>query len=242
MLNCIKIAQARTLISAALILLCSPISSEIMAADFQSHESIMAAARQHILDQSGEYASPPEVVAGHLDSRLRLRQCELPLETYAPQSKNHIGKITVGVRCNGASPWSLFVPVTVKVMAEIAVAKKSLPRGAIIGPDDIAMEQRDISQLHHGYLQDAKSAVGKKLRQRTRRDQVLTPYQLEAPLTVMRNNRVIIQAGNNTVHIRMIGKALQSGSLGQIIRVRNVSSEKEIDAKIIAPGIVEVPM
>jgi flagella basal body P-ring formation protein FlgA len=40
----------------------------------------------------------------------------------------------------------------------------------------------------------------------------------------------------------MIGKALQNGSLGQIIRVRNESSNREIDAKIIAPGIVEVPM
>ncbi len=223
-------------------LLWTSVALDGMAADFQSHESIVEAARQHILERSDDYPSPPEVIAGHLDNRLRLKQCNLPLESYTTQGKNHMGNITVGVRCNGTTPWSLFVPVSVKVMAEIVVANRGMPRGTIIGPDDISVEQRDIARLHRGFLEDTKLAVGKKLRQRVRRGQILTPYQLDVPLTVKRNTKVLIQASNNTVQVRMIGKALQNGSLGQIIRVRNESSNKEIDAKIIAPGIVEVPM
>ncbi len=241
-LDYIKNDHVVTLYSTVLALLWTLASSCLMAASYQSHESIMDAARQHILEQSESYPSPPEVVAGHLDSRLRLRQCELPLESYAPQGKKLMGKITVGVRCNGATPWSLFVPVSVKVMAEVVVSKRGMPRGSIIGPDDVTTDRRDISQLHRGYLEEPKAVVGKKLRQRVRRHQVLTPYQLDNPLTVKRNTRVVIQASKESVQVRMMGKALQNGSLGQIIRVRNESSNREIDAKIIAPGIVEVPM
>ncbi len=241
-LDYFKTGYDAPLLAGLMVLLCSIAPSDTIAADYQSHASIMEAARQHILDQSGDYPSPPEVEVGRLDSRLRLMRCDQPLESYTPQGKIGMGNITVGVRCNGTTPWSLFVPVSVKVMAEIVVAKRGMARGTILGPDDITMERRDIARLHRGFLEDTQAAVGKKLRQRVRRNQVLTPYQLDVPLTVKRNTRVLIQASNTTVQVRMMGKALQNGSLGQIIRVRNESSNKEIDAKVIAPGIVEVPM
>ncbi len=225
-----------------LLLLWALIPSNILAARLQSHAEILEAARQHILDQSGYYPATPEVSAGKLDNRLRLQACDQPLETYTPHGKTKMGNITVGVRCNGTTPWSLFVPVTVKVMTEVVVAKKNLPRGTIIGPDDLTMEKRDIARLHRGYMENTENALGKELRQRMRRHQVLTPSQLDTPVTVKRNNKVIIQASNKTVQIRMIGKALENGGIGQTIRVRNESSNKEIDAKVVAPGIVEVPM
>jgi flagella basal body P-ring formation protein FlgA len=127
-------------------------------------------------------------------------------------------------------------------MAKIAVATNSLPRGSIIQSSDITMELRDISRLHRGFIEEAKSVVGKKLRQQIRKNQVITPSRLVAPLTVKRNNRVLIRASNRAIQVSMAGKALQNGSLGQIIRVKNESSNKEVDARVIAPGIVEVPM
>jgi len=40
----------------------------------------------------------------------------------------------------------------------------------------------------------------------------------------------------------MAGKALQNGSIGDLIRVRNESSKRELDAMVVAPGIVRVAM
>jgi flagella basal body P-ring formation protein FlgA len=229
-------------VSALLILLWALTPSSGMAAGLQSHASILEAARKHVLDQSGYFPAPPEVVVGRLDRRLRLKECDQPLESYTPNEKLKIGNTTVGVRCNGSSPWSLFVPVTVKVMAEIVVANRNMPRGSIIGQGDLTLEKRDLARLHRGYMEDATSAIGKKLRNRVRKHQVITPSQLDVPLAVKRNNRVIIQASNSTIQIRMVGKALENGGIGETIRVRNISSNKEIDAKIISSGIVEVSM
>jgi len=215
---------------------------DLAASEIQSHTSITQAARQHILDRSSDYPSPPEVTAGRLDNRLRLAACEQPLESFTPQGRSRMGKITVGIRCNGSHPWSMFVPVTVKVMTHVVVARSSLPRNSILGESDITLEQRDISRLHRGYLEDKKAVLGKKLRQRLRQHQVLTPSQLDTPHAIKRNNRVTIIASSRSLQIRMAGKALQNGSLGELIRVRNESSKKELDARIIAPGIVEVAM
>jgi flagella basal body P-ring formation protein FlgA len=226
----------------ALLLILALLPLRLAAGEIQSHDSIMHAARQHILDQSTDYPSPPEVTVGRLDNRLRLTKCEVPLETFTPQDKRRMGKITVGIRCDGENPWSLFVPIYVKVMAEVVVARNSLPRGAIIGPDDITMKQRDLAHLHRGYLEQTQLIIGKKLRQRLRQDQVVTPSQLDTPDAIKRNSRVTITASNKTMQIRMAGKALQSGSLGELIRVRNESSKRELDARVIAPGIVEVAM
>lgn len=225
-----------------LVLLLALITLDLAASEIQSHGSITDAARQHILDRSSDYPSPPEVTVGRLDSRLRLAACEQPLESYVPQGRRRMGKITVGIRCNGLHPWSMFVPVTVKIMTQVVVARGSLPRGAIIGEGDIGLEQRDISRLHRGYLEDKKAVLGKKLRQRMRQHQVITPSQLDTPYAIKRNNRVTILASSKTLKIRVAGKALQNGSVGELIRVRNESSKKELDARVIAPGIVEVAM
>ncbi|MEJ2529110.1 MAG: flagellar basal body P-ring formation chaperone FlgA, partial [Gammaproteobacteria bacterium] len=136
----------------------------------------------------------------------------------------------------------LFVPVNVKVMAEVVVARNSLPRGTILRPDDLTLSQRDLARLHRGYLEQPKLAVGKKLRQRLRRNQVVTPSQLDTPVAVKNNSRITITASSKLMQIHMAGKALQNGSIGELIRVRNESSKRELEARVIAPGIVEVAM
>jgi len=153
-----------------------------------------------------------------------------------------MGKRTVGVRCNGKHAWTIYVPVSVKVMTEVIIAKRALERGTIISAADVGLEQRDISRLHRGYLEQKNLAVGKKLKQRVRRNQIVSPSQLDSPQAIKRNNRVTILASNRMIQVRMAGKALQNGSIGDLIRVRNESSKRELDAMVVAPGIVRVAM
>jgi flagella basal body P-ring formation protein FlgA len=223
----------------SLLLLCV---ADIAAAELQSHESIREAAKQHVLNLGDTYPAPPEVTAGHLDSRLRLAACELPLETFAPANRKNIGKITVGVRCTGAKPWSLYVPVTVSVMMPVVVTATELHRGALIRKEDLQLENRDISLLHRGYLESMDQAVGKSVKQSVRRNQVLTPSKIVSPRAIKRNSRVTILASSDAIQVRMTGIALENGSVGERIRIRNQSSSREIDAKVIAPGVVQVAM
>jgi flagella basal body P-ring formation protein FlgA len=210
--------------------------------ELQSHDSIREAARQHILDSSAEYSAPPEVQAGRLDNRLRLAACELPLQTFSPPGKRMLGKVTVGVRCEGEKPWTLYVPVTVAVMSQVVVAKTELTRGSIITREDLKLEQRDIARLHRGYLDSLEKAIGKTVKYSVRPNQVVTPSRVESPLAVKRNGRVTILAANSSVQVRMSGTALENGSIGERIRVKNRSSNRELEARVIEQGVVQVTM
>ncbi len=222
----------------------APFSGSLAAesTSYQSHESIREAAREHILERREEYPAPPEVQAGHLDNRLRLAACEQPLETFSPPGKRLLGKVTVGVRCEGEKPWVLYVPVTIIVMAPVVVANSELARGATVTPGDVKLEKRDIARLHRGYYATLEEAVGKTVRHSLRRNQVVTPSRLNSPLAVKRNSRVTILAASSSVQVRMSGTALQNGSIGERIRVKNRSSERELEARVVKQGVVQVTM
>jgi flagella basal body P-ring formation protein FlgA len=232
--HCIRIGLAALLAAG---------STTVAAAEpSQSHETILEAARQHVLDQGDRYPSLPEVQTGKLDSRLRLAACDLPLETFSPPSNRQTGKITVGVRCTGAKTWTLYVPVTVIVMSDVVTAAKELRRGQILTAQDLTIEQHDIARLHRGYLANLKEAVGKRVKYNIRRGQVITPAKVATPKAVKRNSRVTIVAQNPAIQVRMKGTALESGAVGDRIRVRNNSSKRELEAMVLDRGVVQVTL
>lgn len=214
----------------------------LAATPSQSHESILEAARQHVLDQSDRYPSPPEVQTDRLDSRLRLAACDIPLETFSPPNNRQTARVTVGVRCTGTKNWTLYVPVTVIIMADVVTAAKELRRGRILTAQDLVIEQRDIARLHRGYLANLKEAIGKQVKYNIRRGQVITPAKVASPKAVKRNSRVTIVAQNPAIQVRMKGTALESGAVGDRIRVRNNSSKRELEAEVLAQGIVQVTL
>jgi flagella basal body P-ring formation protein FlgA len=69
---------------------------------------------------------------------------------------------------------------------------------------------------------------------------VLTPALLKPQLLIKRGEKVTILADTGAVQVRMEGKALMDGARGQVIRVRNLSSKREVEAAVVAPGIVQV--
>ncbi len=216
--------------------------TNVTAATLQPHASIREAAEQHIVERSDTYPTPPVVKSGRLDNRLRLAACELPLETFTPNNRQKMGKITVGVRCTGKKPWTLYVPVTVAVMLPVVITTTELQRGDLIRQEDLRLEERDISRLHRGYLESLDKAIGKSVKQSIHHNQIITPSKISSPRAIKRNSRVTIISNSSAIQVRMTGIALENGSIGERIRVRNQSSKREIDAQIVAPGVVQVAM
>ena len=66
------------------------------------------------------------------------------------------------------------------------------------------------------------------------------PLKGELRQLVRRGARVEILARHGSLQVRMAGKALQNGSRGQRIRVRNLSSGREISGEVIASGVIQV--
>ncbi|MBT2373989.1 flagellar basal body P-ring formation chaperone FlgA [Pseudomonas fluorescens] len=183
-----------------------------------------------------------EIQVSPLDPRLRMPMCDKELTATLESPAQPIGRVTVRVRCDGASPWTVFVPAQVKLFRDVVVVTRPLKRTGIIGFEDVALRERDISQISQGYLTSVDQAVGQKLTRPMVTDQVITLVHLEQAEVVRKGDQVVISASSGTLTVKMPGEALSNGGMSEQIRVKNLNSNRVIKAQVTAPGQVEVAL
>ena len=185
-----------------------------------------------------------EISVSRLDPRLRLALC--PEDAISAQLESPavpVGRVTVRISCDSReTPWRLFVPATVDLFQQVVIATRPLQRDTVIGAADITLRERNLGQISGGYLLQPEQAIGMRVRRPITADAILSPNQLEQDEAVKRGDRVVITATNSRVAVRMPGEALESGSIGTQIRVRNTRSDRVVRARVTAPGQVEVSM
>ncbi len=222
--------------------LCTMVYAPVLtAATYQSHKSIYTTAQLFMSDHvSALYSQKPTVKVGTLDSRLKLKQCSEKLHAFLPNGSREIGRTTVGVKCMGSKPWSLHVPVTVSLYKKVLVSKRQIQKGALLTAADLKLSKQDVSRLTYGYFEAITDGVGMKLKRRMMSGKVLTPAMLKKPQIISRGQKVTILAQAGNMQVRMSGKALTSGAVGDRIKVINNKSQKKLEGVIIQTGEVKV--
>lgn len=178
------------------------------------------------------------IKVGRLDPRLRLRRCAHALEsTWAPGSAR-LGQATVAVRCAGARPWKLYVPVRIARQRKVAVTTRPMARGERISNHDLVLESRTLGQQRTAIVLDPRRVQGYTLKYAVAAGKILTARMLDAPKLVRRGHRVVMTAASQGLNIQMKGIALEDGLLGDTIKVRNPASRRVLYATVIATGQV----
>ena len=206
----------------------------------QDPESIRETARQFAAGMAAAERGAARVEVGSLDRRLRLPQCDKPLSAFLSPTSRGATRQSVGVRCEGAVPWSLYVPVTIERPGQVVVAARPIPRGQVITEEDVRVAERDLGTLHRGYLTDPAQAIGQRAERDLPGDEALSPANLGKPSVIKRGAEITIVAADERLDVRVGGVALASGGIGDRIRVRNASSKRELDAVVVGEGIVQV--
>ncbi|MGF0242277.1 flagellar basal body P-ring formation chaperone FlgA [Rhodococcus sp. IEGM1300] len=183
-----------------------------------------------------------EIQVNQLDPRLRMPMCDKELTASLESPAVPLGRVTVKVRCEGSSPWTVFVPAQVRLFRDIVTTTRPLRRTGIVEPDDVTLRERDISLISQGYLTSLDQAIGQKLTRPMVADQVITLVNIEQAEVISKGDQVVITARSGTLSVRMPGEALSNGGLREQIRVKNLNSNRVIKAQVIAPGQVEVAM
>ena len=183
-----------------------------------------------------------EIEVNRLDPRMHMPMCDKELTATLESPATPIGRVTVKVRCDSSSPWTVFVPAQVRLFRDVVTTTRPLKRAGIIEPGDVMLRERDISLINQGYFTALDQAIGQKLTRPTVADQVLTLVHLEQAEVISKGDQVVITARSGTLSVRMPGEALSNGGLREQIRVKNLNSNRVIKAQVIAPGQVEVAM
>ncbi|MEQ7919570.1 flagellar basal body P-ring formation chaperone FlgA [Xanthomonas sp. WHRI 1810A] len=183
-----------------------------------------------------------EIEVKQLDPRLRMPFCDKELTASLESPAQPLGRVTVRVRCEGGSPWTVFVPAQVHLFRNVVTVVRPMKRDAIVSDGDVALRERDVGLLGQGFLDSLDQAVGQKVVRPTVIDQILTPVHLQQPELVKKGDQVVIIARSGSMSVRMPGEALSDGGFNEQIRVKNLNSQRVIKANVTAPGQVEVPM
>lgn len=222
------------------ILLLTLLPTALLAAAYEPHDRIREAARRHAMEQAARFPGRLEVTAGTLDRRLRLAACDVPLTTYDSPNGLKPGRNVVGVRCEGKKPWKIYVTVNIATLEPVVVSARTLARGELLTRADLRIEERDTARLHKAHYTDPQRLIGLRTRRQVSAGQVLSPPLLERRQLVRRGATVQILASEGPLQVRMKGKAMENGSQGDRIRVRNLSSGREITGEVVASGLIQV--
>lgn len=223
-------------------ILCSVACIGAFAQASQDQDEIIEAANNLLISKLSSYDGTVHISFKQMDPRLKLTDCKNKLSAFLPPGSKLLGNTSVGVRCKGEKPWKLYLQATVKVLNKVMISTRYLPRGTILQDDDVVLEERNIATLTRGYITDINQLIGKMLKQPLQNNAIVPPGILAKPKLVHRGESVIILAKNKDIEIRVNGKAMMDGSEGELIKVKNISSQRVIEGRVSATGIVKIPM
>jgi len=210
-------------------------------ADSQALASIASAAADKARRDamSAGYQSV-EVEVRPLDQRLRLAACSQPLTTMTGSNNRVLGPLSIGVRCQGDAPWTIYVRTRVSAIIKLPVLSRSLQRGHRLQDSDITMADHRLDRPQADLFLDSAQLVGKELRRSLAAGSPLAAHQLQAPRLIERGQVVELIAGGPGVKVRMQGKALANASAGDRILVDNLRSGRRVEGIVRPDGSVEI--
>lgn len=218
------------------------IASGVYGAISERHElSAIASAVSDFIraDRQGD-RYPPQIRVGKLDSRLRLRRCAQALQVTYANGQRRIGQTYASVSCATPVEWRIYVPVTVSAFGDVLVARHALPRGHRLSAADVRLEKRELSAFRQGFYNDINKLSLLETRRAIAAGVTLTPDKV-APIKLVRNGEVVqLVSTSSRVKVAARGKALSDGAAGHTVRVRNLSSGRVVEGRVIGLGKVAV--
>ena len=159
-----------------------------------------------------------------------------------PVVRNGSFPVKLGLRENGTLTQTVGVWIEAQVTRDVFVANREIERGQKLTEKDFDRERREVSSEQIG-----ASPIGKV----ARRNIVAGTAVSEADLMPARAaKKVMVVRNRSTVEIRVRRRALtvkvsgavamQSGGVGDLIRVKNPSSGKVLTARVVDEGLVEI--
>jgi flagella basal body P-ring formation protein FlgA len=173
---------------------------------------------------------------------LKLPAGRVSYEVVAPERWTGYGSASVAliVRVDDQVKKNLTVPVEVEALAEMVVATRTLERGEVLVASDLALARRDLSRVQGRFLKETEEAVGLRVKSALRANSPVRGDYLERVPIIKSGQIVTIVVENEVVRITASGRTKGAGALGDIIAVQNLSSQKELAARVVDGSTVRV--
>lgn len=178
-----------------------------------------------------------------LSSQIKVSDVALDELSLRPLSqKDPLGLFTViaTVTRDGRILESGQVSLRIHRFAEVLVAQASLRRHDLPSETEFSLQRMDITSLLEQPVSAFETIEGLRMRRNLAKGQILTTSAVEPVPDIEVGREVSIQYSNDLFTIATTGTAQQSGRVGDVIRVKNRTSGKLVQARILDNSTVAI--
>lgn len=163
------------------------------------------------------------------------------LEPFLPTGARLWGRTTVGVRCAGERPWTVYLQAKVAVQATYYVAARQIAPGEPLGAADLIARDGDLTVLPLAVITDPAQAIGSTALARISAGLPLRQDMLKSAASVSAGQTVRVVAAGPGFTISAEGSVLANAAPGQSVRVR-MAAGQIVTAIVKDAGTVEIPL
>ncbi|BBP97644.1 hypothetical protein BSFA1_27730 [Burkholderia sp. SFA1] len=192
-------------------------------AAMQDGESIRVAALNFLQQQAAGLPGKVEIAVTPVFPR-GLAACSA-LDPFMPTGARLWGRMTVGVRCVGERPWTLYVQARVSINATYYQAARAIAPGEVLTNADLVARDGDITAMPQAIVTDPAQAVGAVALSRVPAGLPLRTDMLRAATSVAIGQSVRVVAGGSGFSISAEGTAMNNAAPGQQIRVKTAAGQ-----------------
>lgn len=125
-------------------------------------------------------------------------------------------------------------------MVNVPVLSRQMGPKDIIAMEDIEFRLVASRKLRKDTVTDVDQLLGKSARRLISGDRMVRQSEIVDAITVEKNAQVEMLYRTPSMSIRTMGKALENGGMGDLIRVMNHDTQRSISARVTGDGRVEV--
>ena len=157
---------------------------------------------------------------------------------YDPGTGRFIGIVVAPA--NDPSAQRLRITGRVHQLKAIPIISKRLRRGEVITKNDIGWLNVRSSTIGKDMILDEEDLIGMAAKRTIRESTPIRFSHVRQPILVVKGGLVTINLTTPTMRLTAQGKALQEGSLGDIVKIKNTQSNQTIEAKVNGLNEVKV--
>ena len=209
-------------------------SQDSSARKIEGEQSLRAQIRRFVDLRLAEYGGEAEL--NFRRTPASLLALSGPAYTFDIETRNSrkLGtfELLVTIQHGSAEPQIQKVAVEVALKKDVIVALNPISRGQTITRADIMTEERSFKKLEHIGMTKPTTVIGQEAKRAIRMGDMINAGDIKSKVLVKRNDLVSIRSVQSGIAIESAGKALEDGSLGDSIEVRNEGSEETFWARV----------
>jgi flagella basal body P-ring formation protein FlgA len=211
-----------------------PLSPSIASA---SDEVLLEAVHAFLFDQFAEGDD-------QVDIRIQLPPAQMPPCTspqpfLPPRSRSAQGRLSIGVRCGEQGQQVRYLQAEIDRYGEYPVLVREIDAGTEVTAALLRSEQGNLNALPRDSVLEADAIIGQIARRRLAAGVPLQLRQFQIKPLVERGQQVVVEARGSNFRVSREGKALDSGGLGEQVRVQ-FSNRDVINGSVVGKGRLAV--